>query len=71
MTTTTARAWIDAAAEYWRHECYGYGPDDDAADLCDFDPSGLWFHDEPRPTDDDTVEVECPIVIVEDDGEQD
>lgn len=33
------------------------------------DESGLWFHDEPR--DDETQEVEVPIVVTDDDGEQD
>lgn len=64
-----ARAWIDVAHDDWRHEAASYGPDDD-----DDHPeaSGLWFHDEPRPTDDDTVEVDCPIVWpTEDDGDQD
>lgn len=45
------RAWIDIAADDWRHECQGYGPD----------------HDD----DDDTQEIEVPIYLPEDDGEQD
>lgn len=38
------------------------------ADLCDFEPSGLWFLD-PDPND-ETAEIECPIVT-DDDGEPD
>jgi hypothetical protein len=59
-----ARAWIDVSHDDWRHEASSCGADDD-----DTEASGLWFHDEPR--DDDTVEVDCPIVVYDDDGEQD
>jgi hypothetical protein len=59
------RAWIDIAADDWRHEANSYGSDDEDHP----EASGLWFHDEPRG--DDTAEIEVPIYLPEQDGDQD
>jgi hypothetical protein len=63
-----ARAWIDTAADDWRHEASSYGPDDD-----DTEASGLWFHDEPREpvTFDETEEEGDERRRREEDGDQD